>query len=366
MRVNFGQFVVDTQAERLWKNGIEVKLREQPLQVLLALLRDAGEVVSRESLRKQLWGGSTYVDFDNGLNTAISRLREVLEDDPKNPVWIERVPKRGYRFIGALPRSAAVAAYLKGHHVISPHSPENMQKSLAFFREALALDPSYPLAYHGAALVSIFRKVKRVLKPDGTLWLVIGDCYLKKDRLLIPARVALALQADGWIIRDEVIWHKPRTTPTPVKDRTCAAHEMVYCFSLGPKYYYDYLGIEEPSKNAGRVVKYNGKQKNTGLVEKAPGSVARNITIRATRRKRSVWSVSPQASKSMHTATFPIDLITPMIVAGCPIGGTVLDPFGGMGTTGLVAQSLKRKAILIELNPSYAKLSLERIQADRK
>lgn len=216
------------------------------------------------------------------------------------------------------------------------------------------------------ALVSIFRKVKRVLKPDGTLWLVIGDCYLKKDRLLIPARVALALQADGWIIRDEVIWHKPRTTPTPVKDRTCAAHEMVYCFSLGPKYYYDYLGIEEPSKNAGRVVKYNGKQKNTGLVEKAPGSVARNITIRATRRKRSVWSVSPQASKSMHTATFPIDLITPMIVAGCPIGGTVLDPFGGMGTTGLVAQSLKRKAILIELNPSYAKLSLERIQADRK
>jgi DNA modification methylase len=141
---------------------------------------------------------------------------------------------------------------------------------------------------------------------------------------------------------------------------------MVYCFSLGPKYYYDYLGIEEPSKNAGRVVKYNGKQKNTGLVEKAPGSVARNITIRATRRKRSVWSVSPQASKSMHTATFPIDLITPMIVAGCPIGGTVLDPFGGMGTTGLVAQSLKRKAILIELNPSYAKLSLERIQADRK
>lgn len=216
------------------------------------------------------------------------------------------------------------------------------------------------------ALVAIFNKVKRVLKPDGTLWLVIGDCYLKKDRLLIPARVALALQADGWIIRDEVIWHKPRTTPTPVKDRTCAAHEMVYCFSLGPKYYYDFEGIEEPSKNAGRVVKYNGKQKNTGLVEKAPGSVARNITIRATRRKRSVWSVSPQASKSMHTATFPIDLITPMIVAGCPIGGTVLDPFGGMGTTGLVAQSLKRKAILIELNPSYAKLSLERIQADRK
>jgi len=178
MRVNFGQFVVDTQVERLWKNGIEVKLREQPLQVLLALLRDAGEVVSRESLRKQLWGGSTYVDFDNGLNTAISRLREVLEDDPKNPVWIERVPKRGYRFIGALPRSAAVAAYLKGHHVISPHSPENMQKSLAFFREALALDPSYPLAYHGAALVSIFRCMLDDLRPREAL--AEADAYLQQ------------------------------------------------------------------------------------------------------------------------------------------------------------------------------------------
>lgn len=169
MRVAFGQFVVDTQAELLWKSGLEVKLREQPLQVLLALLRNPGEVVSRDSLRQKLWGGSTYVDFDNGLNTAISRLREMLEDDPKRPTWIERVPKRGYRFIGPLPRSAAVAAYLKGHHVISPHSPENMQKSLAFFREAMALDPSYPLAYHGAALVSILRCLQDDLHPREAL-----------------------------------------------------------------------------------------------------------------------------------------------------------------------------------------------------
>jgi DNA-binding winged helix-turn-helix (wHTH) protein len=169
MRVAFGQFVVDTQLGRLWKNGVEVKLREQPLQVLLALVRDPGEVVSRDSLRQQLWGCSTYVDFDNGLNTAISRLRDVLEDDANHPSWIERIPKRGYRFIGALPRSAAVAAYIKGHHVISPHSPENMRKSLAFFREAMTLDPSYPLAYHGAALVSILRCMQDDLRPGEAL-----------------------------------------------------------------------------------------------------------------------------------------------------------------------------------------------------
>jgi DNA-binding winged helix-turn-helix (wHTH) protein len=178
MRVAFGQFVIDTQLERLWKSGVEVKLREQPLKVLLALLRDPGEVVSRDSLRQQLWDGSTYVDFDNGLNTAISRLREVLEDDSNNPLWIERVPKRGYRFIGALPRSAAVAAYIKGHHVISPHSPENMQKALAFFREAMTLDPSYPLAYHGAALVSILRCLQDDLRPQEAL--PEADAYLQQ------------------------------------------------------------------------------------------------------------------------------------------------------------------------------------------
>ena len=97
MRVTFGQFVADTQAERLWKDGVE-RLREQPLQVRFALLRNPGEVVSRETLRQNLWDNSTYVDFDNGLNTAISRLREMLEDNSTNPMWIETVPKRGYRF----------------------------------------------------------------------------------------------------------------------------------------------------------------------------------------------------------------------------------------------------------------------------
>ncbi len=178
MRMNFGQFAVDTQTERLWKGGREVKLREQPLQVLLALLRASGQVVSRESLRHQLWGDRTYVDFDNGLNTAISRLREVLEDDPAHPRWIERVPKRGYRFLGGIPNPAAVAAYIKGHHVISPHSPESMLKATAFFEEAMALDSSYPLPYHGAALACILRCLLDDLRPQEAL--PRADVYLQR------------------------------------------------------------------------------------------------------------------------------------------------------------------------------------------
>ena len=178
MRVNFGVFAVDLQAERLWKGGREVKLREQPLRLLFALVRASGQVVSREALRRQLWGDGTYVDFDNGLNTAISRLREVLEDDPAHPRWIERVPKRGYRFLGVLPKPAAVSAYIKGHHVISPHSPESMLKATSFFEEAMLLDPSYPLPYHGAALACILRCLLDDMRPQEAL--PRADAYLQR------------------------------------------------------------------------------------------------------------------------------------------------------------------------------------------
>jgi DNA-binding winged helix-turn-helix (wHTH) protein len=203
MRVAFGQFVADAQAERLWKDGVEVRLREQPLQVLLALLRSPDEVVSRDTLRQQLWGNSTYVDFDNGLNTAISRLREVLEDDSTNPVWIQTVPKRGYRFIGSLPRPAAVAAYLKGHHVISPHSPDSMQKSLAFFKEAMALDPLYPLAYHGAALTCILRCLLDDLRPREAL--PAADDYLQQG-LRCPQREAMVFNTLAMLRTFERRW----------------------------------------------------------------------------------------------------------------------------------------------------------------
>jgi DNA-binding winged helix-turn-helix (wHTH) protein len=165
LRYQFGPFEADSTAGRLLKDGVRVQLREQPFQVLLTLLRSPGEVVTRETLRTRLWGNSTFVDFENGLNAAISRLRDALDDLAKTPAWIETVPKRGYRFIGRLPQSAAVTAYLKGHHVISPHSVESMRKALAYFEEAIALDPSYPLPYHGAALVHILRCLLDDLRP---------------------------------------------------------------------------------------------------------------------------------------------------------------------------------------------------------
>jgi site-specific DNA-methyltransferase (adenine-specific) len=212
-------------------------------------------------------------------------------------------------------------------------------------------------------LVEVFREVRRVLKPTGTLWLNLGDSYIDKNRLLMPARVALALQNDGYILRDEIIWSKPRTTPTPVKDRTCAAHEFIYMFSKNPKYYYDYLAIEEPAKYAGVVKDYTaGTQKNVGNVNKAPGSIARKIVVRDTRRKRSVWSISPQPFKGAHFACYPENLIIPCIQAGCPENGIVLDPFGGAGTTGIAARNLNRRSHLIELNPEYAEIMKQRFQ----
>lgn len=217
-------------------------------------------------------------------------------------------------------------------------------------------------------LVDIFRKVRRVLRPDGTLWLNLGDTYADKQRLMIPARVALALQSDGWVLRDEIVWHKPRTTPAPVKDRTVAAHEMVYLFSRQPKYAFDYLAIEEPATHAG-VKRKAGKAfrdlaaTDPNAARKRPGA-DREIVVRDTRRKRSVWSVSPSPYKDAHFATFPPALIEPMILAGAPQGGFVLDPFGGAGTTGLVAARLRRNATLIEMNPAYADITRRRIALD--
>lgn len=203
MRIAFGPFAIDTQARILWKNGVEVKLREQPLQILIALLRQPGELVSREALRRQLWGGSTYVDFENGLNTAISRLREVLEDHHGEARWIERVPKRGYRFIGRIPRPEAVTAYLKGHHVLSPHSPESMRRSLVFFEQALRLDPEYPLPYHGAALTYILRCLLDDLHPKEAL--PKADQYLQQG-LQAPQRSGMVLNTLAMLRTFERRW----------------------------------------------------------------------------------------------------------------------------------------------------------------
>ena len=252
-----------------------------------------------------------------------------------------------------------------------------------------------------AKLVQVFREVKRVLRDDGTLWLNLGDSYCNtngyaraqpkfqrqgrndapandrnldalhragfktKDLIGIPWRVAFALQADGWYLRQDIIWHKPNPMPESVTDRCTKAHEYIFLLSKGPKYYYDHEAVKEPSvdKESYTPRRRRNKDKREGdkFFATKVGNHAEGKTY-PTRNRRSVWTVSTKPFKGAHFATFPPDLIEPCILAGCPKGGTVLDPFGGSGTTAGVAIKNNRKAILCELNPEYVKLIPERIK----
>lgn len=248
-------------------------------------------------------------------------------------------------------------------------------------------------------LVSVFRECWRVLRDDGTLWLNLGDSYngsgkgpaectsqlgkvleaqamntrsnvegLKpKDLIGIPWRVAFALQDDGWYLRSDIIWHKPNPMPESVTDRPTKSHEYIFLLTKSQKYYYDYEAIREDAnpehfgrykydfwpegtKEQGGQGRPNGDH-NTGGKKEYDGK----------RNKRTVWTVPTSPYKGAHFATFPPDLIKPMILAGCPIDGTVLDPFNGSGTTGEVAIGLGRNYIGIELNPEYIKLAEKRL-----
>ena len=251
-----------------------------------------------------------------------------------------------------------------------------------------------------AAMVAVFREVRRVLRDDGTLWLNLGDSYAgswgargrgegtnaaradleakhgtaapnrygfkpwgvkPKDRMMMPARVALALQADGWWLRDEIVWHKPNPMPISVTDRTTPAHEMVYLLSKSARYHYDHEAIKEAAVSD--HASGNGFARPQQLARGGRGN-AEQWTPTETRNRRSVWSIPVRPFSGAHFATFPPALIEPCILAGCPKGGTVLDPFGGAGTTGLVAARHGRNAVLCELNPEYAAMARDRIDAD--
>lgn len=219
-----------------------------------------------------------------------------------------------------------------------------------------------------------------------------------KDLLGIPWRVAFALQDDGWYLRQDIIWSKPNPMPESVRDRCTKAHEYLFLLSKGPRYHFDADAIAEPlaiasvarlaqnvAEQAGsdRVPgKTNGTMKAVGRGGKnafrgqgsnrdsetgqpnRDGRMMRDVGAGDTRNKRSVWEVATQPFSEAHFATFPPALIKPCILAGCPSGGTVLDPFGGAGTTGLVADRLGRSAILIELNPAYAAMAERRLSDD--
>ncbi len=245
-------------------------------------------------------------------------------------------------------------------------------------------------------LVEVFREVRRVLRDDGTLWLNLGDSYANggrkyrapdkkarsaremsvrptdgakpKDLLGVPWRVAFALQADGWYLRQDIIWHKPNPMPESVTDRCTKAHEYLFLLSKSPKYYFDSVAIKEESVDpAGSAARYKGAfgdAKNEHFL--ASDQVhTRSIGMRefdGKRNRRSVWTVTTKPYAGAHFATFPPDLIEPCILAGCPVGGTVLDPFGGSGTTAGVALKHGRRALLCEVNPDYGKLMPSRIE----
>jgi DNA modification methylase len=264
-----------------------------------------------------------------------------------------------------------------------------------------------------AKTVEVFREVRRVLRADGTCWVNLGDSYAsswlcnrrsvigagsmkngkrearaprmsdglkEKDLVGIPWRVAFALQADGWWLRQDIIWSKPNPMPESVRDRCTKAHEYVFLLTKSARYHYDAEAIlEECSPNsharlsqeveaqigsfrANGGAKTNGPMKAVSRKTAAAGSGIKNNTSMASalalqverRNKRSVWTIPTQSCKEAHFATFPEALVEPCILAGSRVGDRVLDPFGGSGTTGVVALRLGRVPVLIELNAEYA------------
>jgi DNA modification methylase len=244
-------------------------------------------------------------------------------------------------------------------------------------------------------MVKVFREVKRVLKDDGTLWLNLGDSYnsqtgsgfntnqnegqnhritdlqkmqgslvkkigLKPKNLVgIPWRVAFALQADGWYLRQDIIWHKPNPMPESVTDRCTKSHEYIFLLTKSAQYFYDADAIREPAQDWGtrdRSQFRDGTQdellKHRGLKDANFANIGRN--------KRSVWTINTKPYKEAHFAVFPPKLPELCIKAGSSEGDVVLDPFFGSGTTGWVAQRLGRKWIGIELNPEYIKIAEKR------
>lgn len=213
-----------------------------------------------------------------------------------------------------------------------------------------------------AKMVDVFREVHRILRNDGTVWLNLGDSYASGKQLLgIPWRVAFALQSDGWYLRQDIIWHKPNPMPESVTDRCTKAHEYIFLLSKSERYYYDNEAVKEKVENPGLPRKFrDAKENKEGTLRNDNG---RMYTPKETRNRRSVWTVATKPYAEAHFAVYPPKLIEPCILAGCPVDGTVFDPFNGSGTTGYVALCNNRHYIGTELNPEYVALTDKRLSA---
>jgi len=190
----------------------------------------------------------------------------------------------------------------------------------------------------------------------------ISGCLKPKDLLMIPNRVAIALQEAGWYIRSEIIWHKPNPMPESVRDRPTSCHEKIWLITKNKKYYYDAESIKEPTKTKPAKKNKMGEGYQADYTKGKRFSEGERVWGSLLKNKRNVWTVTTKPFKGAHFATFPKDLIEPCIKAGCPEGGIVLDPFAGAGTTGLVAKENNRDAILIELNGEYLAMAKKRIE----
>lgn len=249
-------------------------------------------------------------------------------------------------------------------------------------------------------MVGVFREVWRVLADDGEVWLNLGDSYARpaakggsgpggknrafygdnygaankadipdglkqKDLIGIPWRVALALQADGWILRQDVVWAKPNPMPESVRDRCTKAHEYIFLLAKQPKYYYDHEAVKEdatgrPPGNS-KATK-GGRAHEEGDEKHRTAANLHKIEAKEKRNRRSVWWVPSRPFKEAHFAVYPPDLIEPCILAGSRPGDTVLDPFSGAGTTGVVAMQNEREYVGIDANADYLEISERRIQ----
>lgn len=266
-------------------------------------------------------------------------------------------------------------------------------------------------------LVDVFREVRRVLRPDGTLWVNIGDSYAAnrtyqvhdkkdtkgntfsrgakvpngckaKDLIGIPWLLAFALRADGWYLRQDVIWSKTNAMPESVRDRCTKSHEYIFLMSKSPRYYFDAAAISEPiarssakrylqnieaqkgsdrqpgktnGKMKAALPRFGGKKYGDDSSEESRTKSGSPYVPTLRRNKRDVWAISTGGFKGAHFAVFPEKLVEPCILAGCPKGGTVLDPFAGSGTSGVVAKRLGRNFIGIDVNGDYCRMAEDRI-----
>ena len=247
--------------------------------------------------------------------------------------------------------------------------------ALEFFRErcercgAMRIDSQMgleetPDAYV-AEMVLLFREAWRVLADDGTLWLNLGDSYGKNKQLIgIPWRVAFALQADGWYLRQDIIWAKPNPMPESVTDRCTKSHEYVFLLSKSAKYYYNHEAVKEDALHPD--IKHKSSKKPLGADNAYLGNAHSNLGRAGTsddgkRNKRDVWTISTKPFKGAHFAVMPEALVEPCVLAGSAEGDTVLDPFTGSGTVAVVALRHGRNFVGTELNPEYGEIAKDRI-----